>query len=318
MIGIIINNYYYKCSHNLKFFLLLLIVGCADNLSHYDINNIYSNFDSDSTLTVVTWNIEWFPKHENTISYLSELIFKINADIYGLQEIANWDDFNTLIDNINLLDSKSEWKGFIVEQNAYQELAYIVKVSSVNINENPYTILNEYANYFAYREPYVLEFSFNNSEYIIINNHYKCCGDGYLGSNSNDEEYRRNEATKYLKNYVDTNFMNEKIIIIGDLNDELNDPLSNNVFNSILIDSLNYMFVDLDIANGNSINWSYPTWPSHLDHIIISNELFNVFYNNGSSALTIFAEDYFSGGWNEYDRYISDHRPVGLKLTFTE
>ena len=82
-------------------------MGCADNLSHYDINNIYSNFDSDSTLTVVTWNIEWFPKHENTISYLSELIFKINADIYGLQEIANWDDFNTLIDNINLLDSKS-------------------------------------------------------------------------------------------------------------------------------------------------------------------------------------------------------------------
>ena len=36
-------------------------------------------------------------------------------------------------------------------------------------------------------------------------------------------------------------------------------------------------FVDLEIAYGSSTNWSYPTWPSHLDHICITNELFQDF-----------------------------------------
>ena len=41
----------------------------------------------------------------------------------------------------------------------------------------------------------------------------------------------------------------------------------NNVFENILNDSNNYRFVDLPIAQGNNSEWSFPNWPSHLDHI---------------------------------------------------
>ena len=74
--------------------------------------------------------------------------------------------------------------------------------------------------------------------------------------------------------------------------------------------------MDMNIAAGSVSNWSFPTWPSHLDHILITNELFDEFENFGSSIQTIKIEDYLDGGWNEYETYISDHRPVGLRLVF--
>ena len=74
----------------------------------------------------------------------------------------------------------------------------------------------------------------------------------------------------------------------------------------------------MDIAYSSSSTWSYPSWPSHLDHILITNELFDNFENPGSIVQTIHIEDYFEGGWNEYDNYISDHRPVGLRLKFSQ
>ena len=77
---------------------------------------------------------------------------------------------------------------------------------------------------------------------------------------------------------------------------------------------MNYKFVDLEIAHGNSIDWSFPDWPSHIDHIIISNELFSIFDYEHSHCTTIKIDEFMDGGFYEYDQNISDHRPVGLKL----
>ena len=68
---------------------------------------------------------------------------------------------------------------------------------------------------------------------------------------------------------------------------------------------------DTDIANGSTSNWSFPTWPSHLDHILITNELFNS-YNN-DMIFTFKIDNYI--GWNFYETYISDHRPVIIRIS---
>ena len=80
-----------------------------------------------------------------------------------------------------------------------------------------------------------------------------------------------------------------------------------------LDDSENYLFTDMQIAEGSSLDWSYPSWPSHLDHILISNELFEDFQNLNSLVSVIKIDDYM-GGWNNYDNNVSDHRPIGIKL----
>jgi len=160
-----------------------------------------------------------------------------------------------------------------------------------------------------------MDLNYMGERFIIINNHFKCCGDGILNiPNDNDEETRRYFANNLLKEYIDTNFTNENVIVLGDLNDNLLDDTQNNVFQMILDDADNYLFTDYEIAAGNNSEWSFPSWPSHLDHILITNELFVEFQNIESDIQTIKIDEYLTGGLIEYDENISDHRPVALKL----
>ena len=161
----------------------------------------------------------------------------------------------------------------------------------------------------------VLDFNFKNERYVIINNHLKCCGDGILNTtNTSDEENRRLNATRLLKEYMDDNLSDVNVFLVGDFNDHIHDVRAHNVFQEFIDDSEDYVFADMDIANGTNTNWSFPSWPSHLDHILITNELFDEFQLNTTVVETIKVDDYV-GGWNNYDTNITDHRPVAIKFT---
>ena len=166
------------------------------------------------------------------------------------------------------------------------------------------------------RTPLMMELLWGNDKIFIINNHYKCCGNGEIDySDQSDEEFRRLEGTTMLKSFVDTNLNDKKVIILGDFNDEIQEE-NNNVFQLFLNDE-NYLFADDEIANSSSSNWSWPGWnssysASHFDHIIINNNIYESFNNPHSVCKTIMVENYLSGGWLEYYNNISDHRPVIL------
>ena len=62
----------------------------------------------------------------------------------------------------------------------------------------------------------VMDLNYYDHRIIIINNHYKCCGDGIFNSgDSGDEETRRYQANLLLKAYIDENFSDENVILIG-------------------------------------------------------------------------------------------------------
>ena len=67
------------------------------------------------------------------------------------------------------------------------------------------------------------------------------------------------------------------------------------------------------IATGSTYNWSYPSYPSHIDHILINNNLSA--QNTNSIVSTIRVDDYT--GYNFYHNNISDHRPVYWKAYIT-
>jgi hypothetical protein len=162
----------------------------------------------------------------------------------------------------------------------------------------------------------VMDFNYLDERFIIINNHFKCCGDGILDfENDTDEETRRYFANLLLKEYIDVNLFDENVILLGDLNDNLSDISQNNVFQMFLADPDNYLFTDIEIALGNESDWSFPSWPSHLDHILITNELFDEFEDFDSEIQTIKIDNFLPGGWPEYEENISDHRPVALKIS---
>jgi len=269
------------------------------------ISQTYPELGNTNSLDVITWNIENFPKSNQTTNYVSEIINDINIDIIALQEIQNQQAFNSLINQLS-----DNWTGYRASGGDWGELSYLINRSNVEITYYPYIILDEYEHYFAYRPPYVVHITFNDTEYIIINVHFKCCGDGNLEDDYWDEEFRRLKANEYLKAYIDENFNDQNVIVLGDFNDDIAEDSDNNVFMNFINDSENYYFSDMHIAEGPSSDWSFPNWPSHLDHILISNELLHP----DLDIQTLKLEYYISGGWGTYDSDISDHRPVWISL----
>ena len=196
-------------------------------------------------------------------------------------------------------------------------LAYVYQSDHVEIN-SIYEIYTEQPYWRPFpRSPMLMELTYQGQDYYIINNHFKCCGDEIMDlSDPWDEETRRFDASNLLKEYIDLHLPDENVIVLGDLNDVLTDVYENNVFQTILDDEINYLFADIEIANGSNSGWSYPSWPSHIDHIFITNELFDSFGNNSSMIQTIEIDNYMDGGFNAYDEIISDHLPVALMLAY--
>lgn len=285
--------------------ILTLIVGSATFVNAQFDRDI--QFGNDTTFEVATWNIEHFPKNgQTTIDYVINLVEMMDVDFFGMQEIEDEAAFNDVVDGL------PGYSGFYMAYE-YSGMAFLYKTELIDVT-NTYKILTGYSRELP-RAPFVAELTINDEEYVIINNHYKCCGDGTLDDDDNwDEETRRYDASVLIKNYIDNNLSDKKVILLGDLNDELTDNEYNNVFQPFFNDADNYVFTDMYIAQSASSDWSYPSWPSHLDHIMITSEINAELTNELYIAQTIKPDEVMSGGFSTYDANVSDHRPVGLRM----
>ncbi|MBC8416240.1 MAG: endonuclease/exonuclease/phosphatase family protein [Candidatus Cloacimonetes bacterium] len=267
-------------------------------------------FGTDSTFEIVTWNIQNFPKEDMiTADYVVQIIMAIDADVFALQEIesSSYFDFDYVVDELQEIDSLYNWDGYKANSDTYGNLAYIYKNDFVEV-DSIYEIYQD--DWYAFpRCPLVFELTYDEQELVIIDNHLKAGGDS-------EDEDRREEASQKLQAFIDSSFTDMEVILVGDLNDDISEPQNTNVFWNFISQPDNYLFTDMEIAEGSSSNWSYPGWPSHLDHILITNELFDEFSLPSAAIQTLKIDNYLEGGWNEYYENVSDHRPVGLKLYF--
>ena len=289
------------------------------------------SFGTENTFEIMTWNLEEFPKADNrTVAIGAEIITELSCDVNAIQEISSEFYFNLLVEECNRLDSKNNWEGIKSSSWSYG-LGFIYKSDRITI-ESVYEIFYDENRAFP-REPFVLEGSIEGDSFVFINNHLKCCGNSYIDSididmdgkmdipDEDDEEARRQLASILLEQYIIENYTEEKVIVVGDLNDDIHESRTSNVFWNFIENSEQFKFVDMELAiNGENGfqwgHWSYPTWPSHIDHILINENLFNEFENNNSMVITIRLEDYFSNGWADYEEDISDHRPVAWRFQF--
>ena len=299
-------------------FLALIIFACGENHklitdddNPQDTTSTDSPFDgitfgTDNSLEIMTWNLEHFPKAGGTTtSQAADIIVHLSVDIIAFQEIESASSFSQLVSKVNQMDSLNTWASYKANNYFNYCLAYIYKSNIIHKN-SIYEILQ--SDYWELpRSPLVFDFNYNNVNILAIANHYKAMGDS-------ESEARRRQASAEIYAYINSHFASRNVIMLGDLNDELTDSPADNVFQIFLDDPQNYKFTDMNIATGSSSSWSYPSWPSHLDHIMITDELFDEFANSGSMVQTIKPDAYI--GWSTYNNYISDHRPVALKLYF--
>jgi len=257
--------------------------------------------DDANSLSIIGWNIELFPKMgSQTVDEVVNIIDYYSPDILALQEISSENQY------FNILDSQLDNYNGIIQNNDSWSLAFLYKTGNdVEIISITEIYPNEW--YAFPRPPLILHIIWNSDDLYIINNHLKCCSD------EGDFE-RRVMASQLLDQYIDNFLDSKKVIIIGDLNDSLDDPNDSNAFLPFLNDPSNYILADFHIALGLDDYWSFPNYPSHIDHIILTSELDYIFNNGNSFVETLLIDIEFYNSWNEYDQIISDHRPMRLVL----
>ncbi|MFN8844398.1 MAG: endonuclease/exonuclease/phosphatase family protein [Chryseotalea sp.] len=248
------------------------------------------NVLDNTTFDIVTWNIEQFSTTNTNLTLLAEMIIAMDADVIGVQEINSRNAFDALLTSLPSYSGKLYLNGSLGQ-------GYIYKNSEItNLTDLTLWFVGETS---PFPRPLVVTTATHTSgkQVMLVNVHLKCCDDGIA---------RRREASTRLKSFIDTNFSTTPIVVLGDFNDEIDEPVSDNVFQNLIADSNNYAFADMSIATGSNAFWSYPSYPSHIDHHLISNELFA----SKNAVKTIRFEFCDS----RYSNEISDHRPVLLQL----
>ncbi|MBT6162272.1 MAG: hypothetical protein HOH92_01110, partial [Crocinitomicaceae bacterium] len=255
---------------NLMPFLLLLTLLSPTVAKAQTLEDL--EFGTPATLDVATWNIEWFPKNGTaTIDRVKAIVQNLEIDLWGIQEIDDTTAFKSMIEDLDDYD-------YILMEGWFGGLVYVYNSSQIEVIE-AFEIYTESPFWSPLpRSPLILHFSFNGEAFYAINNHFKCCGNGSIDwSDDGDEEMRRREACVLINEYIQEELSDDRVIILGDLNDLIQEAPANNVFEPFLELPEDYLFADMPIAQGPSSGWSFPGWPSHLDHLLISNELFTDF-----------------------------------------
>ena len=254
----------------------------------------------ENGVEVVTWNIENFPKMgRQTIDSVVNILRALNADIYCLQEIGSESEF------LQLAESLNGYEAIFSTATQYLNLAILYRSESI-LMRNQTNILEDNTYEFAYRPPLQVGFTVMGDQPFdinLINVHLKCCDNGYN---------RRLSSVQLLHEYLlqSTSLGLVNTIVAGDWNDDLSDPYAVNAFNTFIDDQDNFRYVTWDLANSDSDLYdSFPGYPSFIDHILISSDLFDEAEN--SDVQTIRLGDYISN----YDQLISDHRPVAWRFT---
>ena len=76
-----------------------------------------------------------------------------------------------------MVDQIPGWEGY-VESEWYAGLAYLYRTDVIETGRN-YEIYTTEEYWAAFpRSPQVMEFRFRAQDFVVINNHFKCCGDG--------------------------------------------------------------------------------------------------------------------------------------------
>jgi len=265
----------------------------------------FPNLNKNDSIEIITWNCEFFPHaNDSTILALAEAVLDLNADIIAFQELRRTGWFSKLMAYLPEYD-------FIVSQQAsFMDLAIIYKNNMFELvrqiepfSENDYN--------FAGRPPLQADLTYNkdgqNIPLSVINLHMKCCDSGLQ---------RRQKAGQMLFEYLDEHYDEQSnIIVLGDWNDDTKDDPGEHCFEPFFQDDRFY-FTTREIAF--DINQaSYPKEPyvSFLDHIMISEKLLP--RESSYDVKTILMGD-FMGGYDVYETYISDHRPVLLSFSVTK
>ncbi|MFO7799494.1 MAG: DUF5689 domain-containing protein [Rhodohalobacter sp.] len=269
------------------------------------------DIDKDLTLDVVTWNVEWFGAENNgptdndlQMNNVIRVIEEIDADIYAFQEISNQVAF------FSLADSLDQFRGFTSTFGQAQKTAFLFKTAVVDSLDSGLLFEGQDSFDWAGRLPLYFEVNATvdgiTRRILLYNVHAKAFGD-------QPSYNRRLNAASSLKDYLDQNKSNDRVIFLGDFNDQLTsstyDGAEQSPYSMYLEDDAYNATTEILEEKGFA-SYLAGDFRSMIDHIIINENLFE-YHIEGAQRVEnpVYIENFVNT--------TSDHAPVWTRFQFT-
>lgn len=299
-------------------------------------------FPKEDTFDVVTWNIEWFgdennsPVGQNPMSdaiqrdSTATVLKKLKADVYAVEEIADDVLFAELVNLLPGYDyilsdavsrpgsgGVSQKVGFIYNTETVSVVETRAMFTSIHplYNGGDASALVDYPSetdrfYASGRLPFLMtaDITINGvTERIdLIALHAR--------ANSSNGPQNRYDMRKYdvevLKDSLDANFANNRVILLGDYNDDVDEtvadiPSTISSFQEYVDDTANYTIVSSALSEAGLRSFVFRE--NMIDHIMVTNELNEAYIEN---SVTVHYDVYD----NDYAFTTSDHLPVSARF----
>ncbi|QSQ12733.1 putative Ig domain-containing protein [Myxococcus landrumensis] len=262
-------------------------------------------------LAVGNWNIEWFGDPgagptDDTLqrNNVATVINGADVDVWGLAEVVSTTEFNTLKGQLPGYDGFLANDARVTSGSSYydtseQKVGILYKTGVVEVLQSQ-LILTQYNFDFATRPPLRVDLRIKRgtatADMTLVVLHMKAM------SASADYD-RRRAAGQWLKTYLDTNLPTQRVMVVGDWNDDLDTSIVSGYdtpYRNFLNDTARYGFITHSLTlSGASSTVSYRNF---IDHQLASNEMRAHYVSNSASVLR--------PALTNYGTNTSDHYPI--------
>lgn len=271
-----------------------------------------------TTLDIGGWNVEWFGDASNgpsndalQLSNVKDVIAGADADVWGMVEIVDGADWSSLKSQLTgyagvLANDASVTSGSTYYGANEQKVGVLYKTSLATVLGSK-IILTAHDSDFAGRPPLevTLRITLNGStqDVVFIVLQMKAFNDVTSWQ-------RRQNAAVALKSYIDTTYPTQKVVVLGDWNDDVDTSITSGQptpFANFVGDAADYTYPTGALsAAGVSSSVSYSDF---IDHHLNTNELYAAYVPGSAQAFR--ADTYISN----YGSTTSDHFPVITRYT---
>jgi endonuclease/exonuclease/phosphatase family metal-dependent hydrolase len=271
-----------------------------------------------STLDVGNWNIEWFGDPSNgptddalQLQNAKDVVTGTDLDVWGLAEIVDATEWNSLKSVPGyagvLANDASVTNGSTYYTATEQKPALLWKTSTASfVSARLVCTAND--SDFAGRPP--LEVKLNvtlngtTEQVVFIVLHMKAFNDVTSWQ-------RRQNAANALKTYLDATYPTQKVIVVGDWNDDVDTSITAGQptpYANFVSDAARYTFATKVLTDAGVA--STVSYPDFIDHQLATNEMYATYV--AGSAKVYRVDSYVPS----YGTTTSDHYPVMSRYTF--
>jgi len=293
----------------------------------------------DLTLDVACWNIEWFgdsgtnsPADDDVQKdSVKAVLLALDADIIGVEEISDDSLF------VQLVSEMPGYAGVLSDATSYpdsdgdkQKVGFIYKTATIGNVSTKVLLESAHPYYNGGDASYLTDYPDEDATRFFASGRlpFMLTADVTIGgvtekmsfidlharANSADyqEKYNmRKYDVEALKDTLDAQYADQKIIMVGDYNDDLDETVADitsttvSTYQAYVDDAGNYSFPTRALSDEGYR--SYAFYPNMIDHVMLTDELFEN-YIDGSAK--VHYEFYDS----DYTSTTSDHFPVSVRL----